>query len=144
MDQDLVGPGINHLDVVNGGPLEGVERLEEPVPCILATARSSFRPVTDRYDFLVLVVEHEPGRPVAPLNGFERLTHDLDVLLRHRLLRQPGGFEGLLNGPIFAHLDSLSLAHLPHVRFGEGDLLVGPPNSPPEDQGNDDVLAPIK
>ena len=33
-----------------------------------------------------------PGR--RRLNALHGLPHDLDVLLRHRLLRQPGGFEG--------------------------------------------------
>src|SRR5215216_7201867 len=28
--------------------------------------------------------------------GRESAAHDLDALLRHRLLRQPGGFEGLI------------------------------------------------
>ena len=33
--------------------------------------------------------------PVAAIERLVDLTHDLHVLLRHRLLRQPGGFEGL-------------------------------------------------
>ena len=37
------------------------------------------------------VLRPEPG----PVEGFMGASHDLDVLLRHRLLPQPGGFEGL-------------------------------------------------
>src|SRR5437016_1115625 len=39
--------------------------------------------------------------PCAPLYRFDKPTHDLHVLLRHRLLRQPHGFEGIVAlGPV--------------------------------------------
>ena len=45
------------------------------------------------------VVQPAERLPVALLLRFERVAHDLNVLLRHRLLRQPHGFEGLGRGP---------------------------------------------
>src|SRR5262249_21295612 len=43
-----------------------------------------------------LIVDRKPGRQIAAIKGFYRAAHKLHVLLRHRLLRQPGGFEGFL------------------------------------------------
>jgi len=37
----------------------------------------------------------KPGWGVSAGERGETTPHDLHVLLRHRLLRQPGGFEGL-------------------------------------------------
>jgi hypothetical protein len=39
------------------------------------------------------------GVPVVPIGRVVEPTHDLDVLLRHRLLRQPCGFEGFDGAP---------------------------------------------
>ena len=40
------------------------------------------------------VVEKEDRLVVVPDAGLPRSPHDLHVLIRHRLLRKPGGFEG--------------------------------------------------
>jgi hypothetical protein len=58
----------------------------------------------------------EPNLGVAQLQrqfpareSFRPPTNQLDVLLRHRLLPQPGGFEGLFFGQEVAPPDALSL-----------------------------------
>jgi hypothetical protein len=55
--------------------------------------------------FGAVFTEGEPGSPVAPIEGVQRSTHRLHVLLRHRLFPQPGGFEGCL--PIHESLVAL-------------------------------------
>ena len=49
---------------------------------------------------------------MSELHRFERVqrrTNDLDVSLRHLLLRQPGGFEGFDLSPIDTPPDGLSV-----------------------------------
>src|SRR5262245_4449201 len=96
LQQDFVGPGVDQLGV--GGPewLEVVEGLEVPVEGGLGAAHSRLRPVAGRHHFEVLIADREPGAQVAPIKGFQPPTHDLDVLLRHRLLLKPCGFEGIV------------------------------------------------
>ena len=48
------------------------------------------------------------GCQVPPVEGFNDLPHDLHVLLRHRLLRKPGGFEGFLAARVLLHPPDLS------------------------------------
>src|SRR5262249_31044245 len=38
----------------------------------------------------------QPSLGIAPIPGFDRTPHNLQVLVRHRLLLQAHGFEGLL------------------------------------------------
>jgi hypothetical protein len=65
MDQDLVGPRINALDLYRD-PLEAVEDPHVEVPASLATAHATLGPIADGHDFEVLIVDREPGVPVAP------------------------------------------------------------------------------
>src|SRR4051812_2553550 len=58
-------------------------------------------PVLDRVP-LQLGVKGLKPRMLVGLERFEAPPHDLDVLLRHRLLRQPGGFEGFRAVCVFA------------------------------------------
>src|SRR5262249_33667283 len=81
VDQDLVAPGIHDLGFLRRYALEGLEGLDVEVPRSLGTAHAWFGPVTDVYDFEVVIVEREVSGPVAPLNGVHRLAHDLHVLL---------------------------------------------------------------
>src|SRR5215218_1707548 len=66
-------------------------------------------------EFDVLVVKVEEAARIA---GAEDPPHDLHVLLRHRLLREPGGFEGLLAVVEQLHLSDLAVGERPdrHVR----------------------------
>jgi hypothetical protein len=64
--------------------------------------------------------EHRLG--VMARCGVVDLAHDLHVLLRHRLLRQPGGFEGLLPAVL---LDEPLLARDLGPR---GQLITVPPD----------------
>src|SRR2546421_11607648 len=45
-----------------------------------------------------------------------RAGHDLHVLLRHRLLLKPHGFEGVLAVRVLLHLNRLSFPNRPHER----------------------------
>src|SRR5690349_16171126 len=51
---------------------------------------------------LVALRSAQVGFPVA-VEDLKRPPHDLNVLLRHRLLRKAGGFEGLLSGCVLLH-----------------------------------------
>src|SRR6478672_6610732 len=69
-----------------------------------------------------------PGRRADPaceprtaLAG-SRVAHDLHVLLRHRLLRESRGFEGLLLIPALAVLDDVSIAQAVKPRIIGGNL----------------------
>jgi hypothetical protein len=50
------------------------------------------------------------------------MVEQLDVLLRHRLLPQPGGFEGLLSRQVSVHPRDFSLAKA--IEPGEGLLYI--------------------
>ena len=67
-------------------------------------------------DLAVAVVEAQRRLVVAALEGLKRLTHDLHVLLRHRLLRQPSGSEGF---------------GLTHEDTRPGGPLISPPRDEP-------------
>ena len=58
------------------------------------------------------------GLQVTTVLGRSRFTDDLDVLLRHRLLPHPGGFEGLFAGCVLAAPRDLSVTN--RVHDGEG------------------------
>ena len=69
MGQDFVGPGINALDV-DRFPLEAVADPHVEGPGSLADrAGATLGPIADGHDFEVLIVDREPGVPVAPQNG---------------------------------------------------------------------------
>src|SRR6185295_8745018 len=72
---------------------------------------------------------------VPVLEGFVDLTHDLDVLPRHRLLRKPGGFEGF--GSLLEHPKASDLPVLDrvHARASRGHL---DPFAPPKAGGERD------
>ena len=68
MGQDFVGPGINALDLDR--PLEAVADPHVEVPGSLATSHATLGPIADGHDFELLIVDREPGVPVAPQKGF--------------------------------------------------------------------------
>jgi hypothetical protein len=49
MDQDLVAPGVNQIDVLvlNGDRLEGIDQPDHEVPGSLSAAHLRFRPLAD-------------------------------------------------------------------------------------------------
>jgi hypothetical protein len=71
--------------------------------------------------------ETQPGIRVAPIDGINRFPHDLDVLLRNHLLRQPGGFEGLLARLIEAVAHDLRPPHVVDAKEVALDLNPAPP-----------------
>src|SRR6185295_18545716 len=79
-----------------------------------------------------------PARPVLV-----QPMHDLHVLLRHRLLREAGSFEGFLRVEILAdpnHLATLEIHDPGDCRFGYGATLVA---ASPEVTDGDDSLAKV-
>src|SRR5215216_27457 len=63
--------------------------------------------------------EHVPGFRVAAVDHRVDVPDELHVLLRHRLLRQPGGFEGLGALPEGLESDHPVAAKGPYVEVGE-------------------------
>ena len=99
---------INDVDVVVG---KGIEPALPPSADSGMAMQAPLQGNDARNGFHVVVHEGEEGVKVAPVDGFDSATGELDVLLRHRprsitrkgaafrpkrLLRQPGGFEGCL------------------------------------------------
>ena len=76
MQQDLVAPRVQDLGVVYRERLEGVEDLEVVVPGGLGTARAGFRPIGERHDFEVRIVDREPGGSVPRPKGFRPSPHE--------------------------------------------------------------------
>ena len=76
-------------------PLLGpdAESFQHPAVAVLLVRHA--RQLRGLGDEDVLVAEPQHAVDVASGEGIEGVAHDLHVLLRHRLLRQPGGFEGL-------------------------------------------------
>src|SRR5215211_6432513 len=110
MAQDFVAAGVHILDA--GAPeAESLDDVPIELPSSLASAnRPSVRPVSDRGDLVILGQQGEPGSPIAPVEVVHMSTDDLHVLLRHRLLPQPHGFEGLVKRPEPPHA-----RHLPRL-----------------------------
>ena len=79
----------------------------------------------------------QSGFHIVSIPRLVAAANDLDVLLRHRLLRQSGGFEGVLRPsevPEPKHLALLELEH-PSVRLIDSDTAFFPAKSElPEDQ----------
>ena len=68
---------------------------EDRVP---ALKRAAVGPALGTRDPGVRVPTTAHAREIGRLEATNALQDDFDVLLRHRLLRQPGGFEGFLRG----------------------------------------------
>ena len=65
------------------------------------------------------VAEHKEGIEISAVESVDELVDQFDVLLRHRLLLEPGGFEGV--ELVRVHLDAGDNAVL------NGVLVCGPP-----------------
>src|SRR5512132_705527 len=135
IDATLASPGMN---AENGDDaltsLDELLRIPTPafpaaLPVGLPTKQSFQPPVLTRLRYVVVVdlnlrVESFKGRfQVAAYVRVVGTAHDLHVLLRHRLLPQPGGFEGLCLGaeqPIAHELAASNRGHLPvtHLYLG--------------------------
>jgi hypothetical protein len=64
------------------------------------------------------------------IEGVERPAAPLHVLLRHRLLLKPGGFEGFLAGEVRVQSDELGVPHRPRLEDRHlGGYATGPPGS---------------
>src|SRR5205823_3684774 len=79
----------------------------------------------------VACVHHHPavevskcGVAISAVESVVHPPHDLDVLLRHRLLRKPGGFEGLF--PIAVAIHARKKAIADDEEHGEGALDQSP------------------
>src|SRR4029079_11233683 len=96
-------PEVTNIVESNPGPRVALEGLPG-LPGTPAPAKH----LHHREPFDLGVVLVNPRLEVVAVPGFHVPFEDLHVLLRHRLLPQPGGFEGLLQLPVL--LDSNVLA----------------------------------
>src|SRR5215207_821726 len=92
------------------------------------------------YDVNDLGVNQLPGKVTGLVRVLDEPPHDLDVFLRHRLLRQPGGFEGagaMAEEVNPAHLSISDRAELKGVGFDRDATL---PTSAAKADGNQDPI----
>ena len=75
----------------------------EAIPHVLASAiDGSIGELCDLVPLDIGIKSLHGGVEVVAVESRVGPAHDLHVLLRHRLLPQPGGFEGFVTGPILA------------------------------------------
>ena len=111
-DEDPVIAQGRYLLDLEVGFLKDFDELLEPLSRLRPPAVDVSKPNEGQglpYD--LWAEETRPGIQVAPIESIDQFPHDLDVLLRHRLLRQPGGFEGLAPSHEI-HLSTLKLTGL--------------------------------
>jgi hypothetical protein len=94
-----------------------------------------------RYDFEVVIVERQKGRQVAPPQGLQRPTRNLHVLLRHRLLRELGSFEGFLAVAEGLTPDKLAFPHSPEFTDPDRKLVTAAGLPAPHGDERDHVIA---
>src|SRR4051812_16653848 len=80
------------------------------------------------------------GGPIAVPEGDQHPPHDLNVLLRHRSLREPGGFEGFLAGRVLIDVDDLAVAKLPMRPSAGVNPYPAPSSSTGDAHDRNDVL----
>src|SRR5436190_337733 len=80
------------------------------------------------------IVHGECPRIVAPIDRLVVLSHDLDVLLRHRLLPQPHGFEGLstVTKDLLAHYEPVAPSPRFEYTVAQRDAAAPPARLKPE------------
>src|SRR4029078_9619839 len=78
------------------------------------------------------VHQFQEGVEVAAVGGLKRALDALSVLGRHRLFREPGGFEGVLFASVLRHLSDSSVLHPVHPRLANLKFNVAATASKPE------------
>src|SRR5829696_7200192 len=78
----------------------------------MAVERPRLRYLGREDDLALGVKEGKHRLNVRLIPGVHEPRNDLDVLLRHRLLRKAGGFEGLAPVRVFVEVDDLAAAQL--------------------------------
>ena len=89
----------------------GLKRRELIVDERLRLVRTESRPLKLGSEFEVRVRLAPQALPITAVQGRVAPAHDLHVLLRHRLLRQPGGFEGCLPSDEAPESEDLAASH---------------------------------
>ena len=122
--------------------VEGSPRLAELLHHRVAPdKRPGLRPVRPHLHDRVGVIEPSHALHVPGVPDLVVVAHDLDVLLRHGLLRHPGGFEGLGLTRVAAPPDdppTTYLAELPD-RLSDGHVA---PLPAPADMRGDNMRSP--
>src|SRR4030095_3468330 len=77
--------------------------------------RSGLRPFLDGPHDDVWIVGLPKSFDISCGPRLSRGSHDLHVLLRHRLLREAGGFEGFVWLSVRLEMDDLSVSERPYV-----------------------------
>src|SRR5207249_9774357 len=70
---------------------------------------------SDLLDLWCGIAEQQVSLALIP--SLDRLPHDLHVRLRHRLLRQPYGFEGFVPCPVLPNAHDLAVVDRKHMRL---------------------------
>ena len=85
-----------HLVDLGGETRGAIEQLipKAPETIVAPVGGDAWQLHVERDEFRLGVDESHESLKIAPVEGFVRPVHQLDILLRHRLLPQPGGFEG--------------------------------------------------
>ncbi len=95
-EDNLVRDFSDFADQFHGVELVGLAvQLELTHGCLTTYERAGLGPAFEAAHYDVRVKQLADGRHVARVPGGEELVDDFHVLLRHRLLRKPSGFEGL-------------------------------------------------
>src|SRR5439155_212304 len=91
----------------------------------------------------VWVVQLTNGIHVPRVPCLEGRSHDLHVLLRHRLLRQPHGFEGLFFAPVVVESHALAVSQRPHRTVDPFHINAGLATLCVNAQHGDDALTSV-
>src|SRR4029079_4195410 len=105
-------PEVTNIVESNPGPRVALEGL----PGLPGTPPPA-KHLHDREPFDLGVVLVNPRLEVVAVPGFHAPFEDLHVLLRHRLLTQPGGFESFGAMCVLLYAENLAVAQRVDLRF---------------------------
>ena len=107
---------------------------------IVTVVLGVIRPLRNRVQDRVVREVGKGGVHASRRIGGVGPPHDLNVLLRHRLLAQPGGFEGFGHVRVHLHPDRLSVPERPHLSEAHVDGDSRGLRTPPLVDDDDDAL----
>jgi hypothetical protein len=112
---------VAHFDNLDGPVGEDVKHVPPPAADSVVAVVAPLHGDQERDSLHVGVHQRQKGTEVVSVNSVVDAMRQLDVLLRHRLLRHPGGFEGILNAPTDRTLDQEAVSN----SIGDSDADVG-------------------
>ena len=106
---------VAHLDNLRTKVGEGAGQARPPTADPVVAAIAALHPGQNRESLHVFVQHGEQGVEVPVLERLKRAIGQFHVLLRHRLLPQPHGFEGVRSTLVHADFRDLAVANGPDV-----------------------------